>query len=349
MAGMAGTPSPTVSVIVLNWNGGGDLLDCLESVFCQRGIDFDLTLVDNASRDDSVNAALAAYPGLRVLRNDHNVGFGGGINVGIAATSGRFLALINPDAVAHAEWLVEMVRVVEGGGHRVGCVAPKVLLRGEAGAPPSAILDSCGHVLGRDGQNFCRGRSERDVGQYDAVCEVVAFSGAACLLRREMLEEIGGFDEGFFLYGEDAELGLRARLRGWRTLTAPRAIVRHRLSASLGRYSLRKAYYIERNRLRLLWLHFPWHLVTAAPLLRLASIGRYFAFARRRRGEYPRWAAAALPPTLLAAKISALFRLPSILLRRRREGRLLVSGRALIFRGIFPAFEITPGQVAERY
>jgi len=340
-------PSPAASVLIVNWNSGDDLRRCLESVMAQEGVPFDVTVVDNASRDGSVSRAAAAFPRVRYIVNDANIGFGAAVNRGIRHCFGDWIALLNPDAVAEPGWLAKMVRTASRPGPlRVGAVAPKVLFDPP---DPARVIDSCGHQLGRDGQNFCRGRGEPDAGQYDREDLVFSFSGAACLLSREMIDQIGGFVEDYFLYGEDAELGLRAYLAGWRCVTAPSAVVRHRLSRGLGRFSLLKAFYIERNRLWLLWTHFPIGLILASPLHRLRHISRYFSFARRRRREFAWWAAVSAPLALLLAKAAATARLPVILRRRRIFHRRWPANRGRTFGELFERFEMTPSQMAERY
>ncbi len=347
LTGWNGGARPLVSVVVLNWNGGDDLLACLRSIGEQRGVELEVVLVDNASTDGSVGRALELWPSLRVLRNPRNLGFGAGVNRGIDATVAPFVALINPDAVAGRGWVEEMVQSAEADS-TIGMVAPKVLLL-EEGPERRRRLDSCGHLLARDGQNFCRGRGEVDIGQYDRAEEVFSFSGAACLLRRAMLEKIGGFDERMFLYGEDAELGLRARLCGWKCTAAPAAVAYHHLSRGLGQFSLKKAFYIERNRLWLLWTYYPLATILEAPILRLWHSWRYVRFIRRRKGEFAWWVAAITPLVLVAAKLAAVAGLPGCLARRRAIYLRCGRGAMDTMKEILRRFEITPGAIADRY
>jgi GT2 family glycosyltransferase len=131
-------------------------------------------------------------------------------------------------------------------------VACKVLVHED----PS-IIDKTGHLIYLDGQNRGRGTGEVDAGQYDREEEVLWPDGCAAMYRKSMLDEIGGFDEDLFAYGDDAELGLRARLAGWRCLYTPSAVVRHHRSATLGKLSVRRLALIERNRILLAVRHFP--------------------------------------------------------------------------------------------
>lgn len=347
MTGWDGDRRPLVSVVVLNWNGGDDLLACLRSLVEQCGVELEVVLVDNASTDGSVESALEIWPSLRVLRNSRNLGFGAGVNRGIEATSAPFVALINPDAVAGSGWVERMVRCAEA-DPTIGMVAPKVLLL-EEGPEGGRRLDSCGHLLARDGQNFCRGRGEIDTGQYDRAEEVFSFSGAACLLRRAMLAQVGGFDERMFVYGEDAELGLRARLCGWKCTSAPAAVAHHHLSRGLGRFSLKKAFYVERNRLWLLWTYYPLSIILQAPFLRLRHSWRYVRFVRRRKGEIAWSVAAVTPLVLVAAKLAALAGLPGCLGKRRAFQRRGGRSARDTMNEILRRFEITPSAIADRY
>jgi len=257
-------PSPLVSVIVVNWNGKEYVRDCLESLRAQTFSDFEVILVDNGSTDGSVEYVRQHFPGwVRILVNARNEGFSGGNNRGIRAASGRHLALLNNDAQADPHWLEELVRVAEE-NPRAGMLACKIYLQGG-----SKMIDNVGHLIYRDGLNRGRGRLEVDHGQYEKLEEVLFPSGCAALYRREMLEEVGLFDEDFFAYGDDTDLGLKGRLAGWKCLYVPGAIVHHRYSQSSGSYSPLKAFYVERNRLWIAIKYFPLPLLVKSPLYTL--------------------------------------------------------------------------------
>ena len=136
---------------------------------------------------------------------------------------------------------------------RVGMCASKILTYDDP-----RVIDSVGLLLFRDGLGRGRGRLQRDVGAFNKPEDVLLPSGCAALYRRAMLDEIGLFDEAFFMYCEDVDLGLRGRVAGWRCRFVPDAVVRHRYSASAGRYSLRKVFLVERNRIWVMVKYFPW-------------------------------------------------------------------------------------------
>src|SRR5262249_14604174 len=150
-----------------------------------------------------------------------NRGFCAANNQGIAAASGSFIALLNNDAEADPDWLAQLHRACTH-GPQFGMAASKVLVWENP-----KIIDKAGQPIFPDGQNRGRGTGVPDTGQFDREEEVLWPDGCAAMYRKEMLDEIGGFDEDFFAYGDDAELGLRARIAGWRCWYTPAAVVRH--------------------------------------------------------------------------------------------------------------------------
>ena len=184
-----------------------------------------------------------SYPvPLRLIANATNLGFCAANNQGIFSTDTELVALLNNDAEAEPGWLEALERAIRQ-GEDVGMAASKVLVWED----PTRI-DKCGHLIYPDGQNRGRGSGQTDRGQFDRTEEVLWPDGCAAMYRRAMLEDIGGFDEDFFAYADDAELGLRARWAGWRCLYTPDAVVRHHRGATLGLGSARRLTLIERNR-----------------------------------------------------------------------------------------------------
>ena len=152
-----------------------------------------------------------------------------------------------------------------------------------------ARIDKAGHLIFPDGQNRGRGTGVLDRGQFDREEEVLWPDGCAAMYRKPMLDEIGGFDEDFFAYGDDAELGLRARIAGWQCMYAPRAVVRHHRGATLGKDSGWRLQLIERNRVLLAVKLFPWSLLGLNPFYyAIAAGGGRDAGARqsRRHGAF---------------------------------------------------------------
>ena len=309
--------SPVVSVIILNWNGRRYLATCLDSLRRQTYGDFEIIVVDNGSVDDSAEFIETHYSNLvRLMVLPRNRGFAGGNNVGLGEAKGRLIALLNNDTEAHPDWLAHLVRCVED-GPRTGMVGSKVLnfyRRDE--------IDNTGHLMYPDGMNRGRGRLERDTGQYDGQREILFPSGCAALYSRKMLEEIGGFDESFFAYGDDADIGLHGRFLGYRAVFCPEAVVYHRYSGTAGSYSAMKAFFVERNRVWVLIKYFPFSSIVVSPFYTLARFVLHAYGIFTGRGAAGRFAGNAsvgqLVRTILWAYGSAIRGLPDMLRRRKK-------------------------------
>jgi GT2 family glycosyltransferase len=306
-----------VSLIILNRDGEDLLDDCLHSVKQQTFTDFEVIFVDNGSTDGSLDRVQKLLPETKCVALKENTGFARGNNLGMEQAEGDFVVLLNNDTQLDERFLEELVRVAESDS-RVGMVAPKILNFFER-----RRIDSVGGlIICRDGLAQGRGRGEQDEGQYDELREILLPSGCAALYRREMLAEIGMFDEEFFIYCEDTDLGLRARWAGWKALSAPRAVVYHKYSGFSGAYSPFKLYLVERNHFLLAAKNFPcWWLVQ----LPLWSICRYLLMAAAvfsGKGKGAAGQTGALLKAFLRGHLAALWRAPAALLRRARPARL---------------------------
>ncbi len=260
-----------------------------------------------------------AFP-LRLIRNQVNRGFCAANNQGFAASGSEFVALLNNDAEADPDWLSALVQAFEG-SPEVGMAASKILVHED----PRRI-DKAGHLIYPDGQNRGRGSGEWDTGQYDQIEEVLWPDGCAAMYRREMLDQIGGFDEDFFAYADDAELGLRGRIAGWKCLYMPAARVRHHRGATLGVRSERRLVLIERNRVLLAAKLFPWSLLWLNGAYYLTRLAAGLWAAATHKGEVGRFPGlsgktmAAL--SLLKGDLAALRLLPRMLAKRRAVRRI---------------------------
>ena len=267
-----------VSVIVVNWNGMAYLGECLDSVEGQSYQDAELVVVDNGSGDGSRQWLRETRSGRwTVIELASNRGFAGGVNAGIRASRGQFVALLNNDAVADRDWLARLVECMVAA--EVGMAASKILFYDRR-----EVIDKVGHLLYPDGLNRGRGAGDVDRGQFDQVEDTFFPDGCAALYRRSMLDDIGLFDEQFFAYGDDADLGLRAAWRGWKCRFAPAALVYHRHSRSLGKYSPEKAFLVERNRFWVSVKLFPLPLLLISPLFTLWRFFWHAASILRHRG-----------------------------------------------------------------
>jgi len=260
-----------------------------------------------------------------LIANTENRGFCAANNQGFAATDSELVALLNNDAEADPAWLEALESAIRTKDD-IGMAASKILVWED----PTRI-DKCGHLIYPDGQNRGRGSGQLDRGQFDQVTEVLWPDGCAAMYRRAMLEDVGGFDEDFFAYADDAELGLRARLAGWRCLYTPQAVVRHHRGATLGIGSARRLTLIERNRVLLVVKLFPWNLLWMNAAYLLARIAGGMWAALRNRGEIRHFPGtqgkltAAL--ALVRGTVSAVPLIPSMLRKRRafRPKRRLTS------------------------
>lgn len=313
---------PIISVIVVNWNRRELLRACLDSLARQTHQNFEVIVVENGSADgsgDFVEELSHNFPvPLRLIRNSTNQGFCAANNQGFAASDAELVALLNNDAEADPGWLDALESAVRVAPD-VGMAASKILVWED----PQRI-DKCGHLIYPDGQNRGRGTGQLDRGQFDRLEEVLWPDGCAALYRRAMLEDVGFFDEDFFAYADDAELGLRGRMAGWRCFYTPGAVVRHHRGATLGLGSARRLTLIERNRVLLVVKLFPWNLIWANGAYQLVRIAAGTWAAARNRGEirhYPGlWGKLLAAKGLLFGMLSAWPMIP-LMLRKRRAFR----------------------------
>ncbi len=221
-----------IDVIVPNYNGRDLLPVCLDSLRAQTRRDFIVTVVDDASTDDSVAFIAAHYPEVQILRLERNRGFAAAVNAALAATRQPFVALLNNDTEADPRWLAALIGALER-WPQFAFAASKLRLFDRR-----QVLHSAGDFYRSNGEPGNRGVWEVDRGQYDAYSEVFGPCAGAAAYRRcalESLTEDGKvFDEALIMYCEDVDLNLRARRKGLRTIFVPDAVVYHRLSASGG-------------------------------------------------------------------------------------------------------------------
>jgi GT2 family glycosyltransferase len=286
------------------------LVECLRSLEQQTFELFEVIVVDNSGANRVQGSAR-----VRVISNDHNAGFGAAINQAIHNSIAPYVATLNDDAIADPAWLKKLFQAIEA-SPEVGMCASEVWLAN------TGTLDSAGMLIAIDGSSKQRGHGESPAKYADAR-EALCPSGSAALYRRKMLDEIGVFDEDFFLYCEDTDLGLRARWAGWKCAYVPGAIVEHRYSHSAGRATPLKAYFVERNRLYAAIKNFPWPNVAWVHVTGNIRYWWHFVAMLEGRGKTSEFRAAGHSLGMLVfltfrAHFAALFRLPR-LWRKRRE------------------------------
>ena len=295
-------------VIVLNWNGRRWLEGCLGALRRQEGPAFDVVVVDNASTDGSAEFVRERFPECQVVALDANVGFAAGNNAGARGASGPYLVFLNNDTEVAPGWLAALVRAAQR-DPSVGLVSSQVVFMDRPG-----IIDSAGDGYLRCGGGF-KHRHGQLADRQSGDCEVFGACGAAFLIRRDLFETLGGFDEDLFMVYEDVDLSYRARLRGARCTLASAALVRHAGSASLGKLSEQAVYYGQRNLewtwiknspRSILWRSLPSHL-----LYDVAGLAGY-----ARAGQLRAW---------LRGKLAACAGLPAVLRKRREVQRAVTA------------------------
>ncbi|MGZ8474050.1 MAG: glycosyltransferase family 2 protein [Candidatus Deferrimicrobiaceae bacterium] len=335
---------PLFSVIILNWNGRHLLEECIESISSQSFRDFETIIVDNGSTDGSIEWMRGRWEDtVRIVPLPSNLGFAGGNNAGIRIARGKYVILLNNDAAVDPGWLAALADAVRRHPD-AGMFTPKILnyhRRNE--------IDNTGLIIYPDGLARGRHRLEKDDGRFDEEGEALVPSGCAGVYRKEMLDRIGLLDDTFFAYGEDVDLGLRARWAGWGCFYVPSAVVYHKYSATTGAYSPRKAFLVERNRFWILMKNFPWREILVSPGWTVYRYGMHLKGAVTGQGASGRFAGAfpvwRLFLATLSAEAAGLTGLPRVLKDRRGiHGKGGITTKE--FRSLLRTFRMTAAEVA---
>ena len=291
------------SVVVLNWNGRPLLSACLDSLRNQSWRDFEIIVVDNGSVDGSVEFVKECFPEVRIICLGENLGFCKGNNMGIREANGEYIALLNNDTEVDPHWLEELVKALDR-HPEVGFCASKI------------VLYDTPHLIDSAGDAYSIAGSARKIGHLDFALKekyrrprfVFGACAGAAIYRRSMLEDIGLFDEDFFIIQEDVDLSFRAQLKGYKCLYVPTALVYHRLSATLKTYSTEYVYYGHRNLEFVYFKNMPFPLLLLTLPLHVIDVFLSFCF----------FCAIGKGRVFLRAKWDAIKALPRVL-RKRRE------------------------------
>jgi GT2 family glycosyltransferase len=311
LSGFSAVGEPeSVAVVIPSWNSLGHLPRCIETLREQGG-GVELLVVDNGSGDGSLEyLETEEIPYISLSRN---AGFAAAVNLGVSRVSSEAVMVLNADTALEPGCMRTLFEaLVED--PTLGGVQPRTLqLEGGPDAPRSveaARLYSAGQALTKDGRAFEVGMGETQ-GPWRIRREIFGVCGAACLLRRELFDQLGGYDESYFAFYEDVDLNVRARIAGWRFEYVPEAVVWHVGNASwtagFQRPSADNAKLVARNRLATQIKFMP---LSAVPRIAAVEVGALARAARQRRFL-----------ATLRGKLSALRRLPSLLAERRRLGR----------------------------
>lgn len=242
--------TPLVSIIILNWNGKEHIGECLSSVLASNYPTFEIIVVDNASTDGSIDI-IKQTEKVILIQNQCNAGFAAGNNIGFSAAKGKYVVTLNNDTTVEPDWLNEPVRRFEN-EEKTGLIScrqmdyyKRELINGLYHYPDEKLLFRS------------KGFGEKLNHEHLKAGYVISANGASSIFRKEMLDSIGGFDERFFAYHEDCDIGMRAFLAGWNCLYVPEAVIYHKEGASFKKKNNTFNYYFHRNRFWFLYKFFP--------------------------------------------------------------------------------------------
>jgi GT2 family glycosyltransferase len=268
----------TVSIVIVAYQSKDDVARCLPSVFAQVYQPLEIIVVNNSPQDGLEDWLKQNYPSVRVIQNPVNNGYAGGNNLGVREAKGDFVFLLNPDTELQGGSLESLAKVVQE--HPNALITAKLL-------NPDGTINACGLEMHYTGITSCRGLNEIAT-SYSGLHETPLVSGGAFIVSKQLFLDLGGFDETYFMYMEDVDLSLRARLQGLTILCAGDALITHHYALAL---SEQKFYYLERNRLlTLLKLYQAQTLWRMAPALLLTELATW-AFALLKGSSYlsARW------------------------------------------------------------
>ena len=289
-----------VSVIIVNYNGSVYLDECISSLLAQTYPAIEIIFVDNGSSDGSCEYVMKNFPSVKIITNNENLGFAKGNNIGIKAAKGELIATLNNDTKVTSRWVGELVGAINSDAN-VGMCASKMLFMKNA-----EFINSTGICISRSGACWDRGMFEHDNGQYESIGEVFGPCAGAAMYQKSMLEDIGLFDEDFYAYMEDVDLAFRGRLRGWKCLYVPEAVVYHVHGGTAGYVSDYTVYYGNRNIIWNCVKNYPTRLlVTSLPWI----VGRNLAV-------IPYYIMKGHGGTIIRSKIDAIKGISKILAKR---------------------------------
>ncbi len=250
---------PRVTVVIVNYNGRVHVDECLSSVRRQTFRDFESVFVDNGSTDGSLEYVASAYPEVRRIATGANLGYSGGINRALALAQGTYVAVLNVDTVVEPTWLEALVAVMDR-SPTIGAVTSRVVLYHDR-----TRLNALGLRIHVSGLAFNEG-----LGKVNRLSDVAPFPvsgvhGCAFLVRREILDQLGGMNEATFMYYEEVDLSWMLHLLGWELWCVPDSVVYHKYTLKM---HAEKFFALERNRLALLAVTLePWTVVRLLPHL----------------------------------------------------------------------------------
>jgi len=240
--------SPLVSVIVLNYNAGELLLNCINSLKKSKYTNLEILVVDNISSDSSQTKCKEKFPDIKLIQNKENFGYCGGNNIGIREAKGEFIIILNPDTIVESNCIEELIFAHNKFGD--GLYQPKILSLNEEN-----IIQSTGNMLHIFGFGFARDKGNKISDKNEEIEKIGYASGTCLFTSRKVLEKVGLLDEFLFLYHDDLDLGWRAAQIGISSFYVPKSKIFHVESYSL-KWSAKKFFWLERNRKYCLLTHY---------------------------------------------------------------------------------------------
>ena len=239
---------PLVSIIILNYNAGQLILDCLESITKTNYDNLEVIVVDNASIDESHRKCKEKFENIRLIENEKNLGYCEGNNVGIQNAKGEFVVILNPDTIVDPDWLTELICAYNRYGEAL--YQPKHLSLNE-----KSIFMSAGNMMNVFGFGYAREKGKKDVNQYNMIEQIGYASGTCLFAPSSVFKKVGLFDPFIFLYHDDLDLGWRAAQLGIKSYYVPSSVIYHAESYMLG-WNSEKFFWLERNRKYCLQTHY---------------------------------------------------------------------------------------------
>ena len=240
--------SPLVSIIILNYNAGDLLLNCVDSLKKSTYTNLEILIVDNISSDGSQKKCKEKFPDIKLIQNNENLGYCGGNTVGIKEANGKFIVILNPDTIIEPNCIDELILAYDKFGDAL--YQPKILSLNE-----KDVVQSTGNMLHVFGFGFARDKGNKVTDKEESIEKIGYASGTCLFTSREVFDKIGLLDEFLFLYHDDLDLGWRAAQVGINSYYVPKSKIFHVESYSL-KWSSKKFYWLERNRKYCLLTHY---------------------------------------------------------------------------------------------
>ena len=266
---------PKISIVILNYNAGQLLLDCVESIKNTDYKNYEIIVVDNASKDNSHKECKKKFSEIKLIENDKNLGYCEGNNVGLRKVEGKFVVVLNPDTLVESKWLKELVRGYNKFGD--GIYQPKFLTTDN-----HKILQGTGNMIQLFGFGFSPNRNVIDNGQFNKP-EVVGYASGTCLFTSTtILQKLGMFDSFLFAYHDDLDLCWRAAMQDIKSYYIPTSIVYHPPEGFSFKWTAFKYYLLERNRQYCILTHYSRKTYyKMLPALIIVEIGVFFFYLKK--------------------------------------------------------------------